>query len=74
MTFPYTYLGLQLSVGKSTKEVLLPLVDKVAVYLPMEGFSFEDGRAVSVSEGGADCYPYISFNSHGPSEMGSQSY
>jgi hypothetical protein len=33
-TFPCTYLGLPLSIGKPTKEVLLPLVDKVADYLP----------------------------------------
>jgi hypothetical protein len=33
-TFPCTYLGLPLSIGKPTKEVLLPLGDKVADYLP----------------------------------------
>jgi hypothetical protein len=32
--FPCTYLGLPLTIGKPTKEVLLPLVDKVADYLP----------------------------------------
>jgi len=32
--FPCTYLGLPLSIGKPTKEVLLPLVDRVADYLP----------------------------------------
>jgi len=32
--FPCTYLGLPLSLGKPTKEVLLPLVDKVSEYLP----------------------------------------
>ena len=32
--FPYTYLGLPLTIGKPTKEVLLPLLDKVADYLP----------------------------------------
>ena len=32
--FPCMYLGLPLSIGKPTKEVLLPLVDKVADYLP----------------------------------------
>jgi len=32
--FPCTRLGLPLSIGKPTKEVLLPLVDKVAEYLP----------------------------------------
>ena len=32
--FPCTYLGLPLSIGKPTKEALLPLVDKVADYLP----------------------------------------
>ena len=32
--FPYMYLGLPLSIGKPTKEVLLPLVDKVLDYLP----------------------------------------
>jgi len=32
--FPCTYLGLPLSSGKPTREVLLPLVDKVADYLP----------------------------------------
>ena len=33
-TFPCTYLGLPLSFGKPTKEVLLPLVDKVSDCLP----------------------------------------
>lgn len=32
--FPCTYLGLPLTIGKPTKEVLLPLLDKVAEYLP----------------------------------------
>jgi hypothetical protein len=32
--FPCTYLGLPLTIGMPTKEVLLPLVDKVADYLP----------------------------------------
>jgi hypothetical protein len=32
--FPSTYLGLPLTIGKPTKEVLLPLVDKVAYNLP----------------------------------------
>jgi len=32
--FPCTYLGLPLTIGKPTKEVLLPLVDRVADYLP----------------------------------------
>jgi hypothetical protein len=32
--FPCTYLGLLLSVGKPTKEMLLPLIDKIADYLP----------------------------------------
>ena len=32
--FPCTYLGLPLTIGKPTKEILLPLVDKVADYLP----------------------------------------
>ena len=32
--FPCMYLGLPLTIGKPTKEVLLPLVDKVADYLP----------------------------------------
>ena len=32
--FPCTYLGLPLTIGKPTKEVLLPLVDKVVDYLP----------------------------------------
>jgi hypothetical protein len=32
--FPCTYLGLPLSIHKPTKEVLLPLVDKVADLLP----------------------------------------
>ena len=32
--FPCTYLGLPLTIGKPTKEVLLPLLDKVADYLP----------------------------------------
>ena len=31
--FPCTYLSLPLTIGKPTKEVLLPLVDKVADYL-----------------------------------------
>lgn len=32
--FPCTYLGLPLTIRKPTKEVLLPLIDKVADYLP----------------------------------------
>jgi hypothetical protein len=32
--FPCTYLGHPLTIGKPTKEVLLPLFDKVADYLP----------------------------------------
>jgi hypothetical protein len=32
--FPCAYLGLPLSVGKPTKEMLLPLIDKIADYLP----------------------------------------
>ena len=32
--FPCTYLGLPLSVVKPTKEMLLPLIDKIADYLP----------------------------------------
>jgi len=32
--FPCTYLGLPLSINKPTKEVLLPLIDKVADHLP----------------------------------------
>jgi hypothetical protein len=32
--FPCIYLGLPLTIGRPTKEVLLPLVDKVADYLP----------------------------------------
>lgn len=32
--FPCTYLGLALMIAKPTKDVLLPLVDKVADYLP----------------------------------------
>jgi hypothetical protein len=40
----------------------------------MEGFSIEEGRAANIGEGGTDCCPYISFNSHGPPEMGSKSY
>jgi hypothetical protein len=32
--FPCTYLGLPLIIGKPTKEILLPLIDKVANYLP----------------------------------------
>jgi hypothetical protein len=32
--FPCTYLGLPLSVRKPTKEMLMPLVDKIADYLP----------------------------------------
>jgi hypothetical protein len=32
--FPCTYLGLPHTIGRPTKEVLLPLVDKVANYLP----------------------------------------
>jgi len=32
--FPYTYLGFPLTIGKPTKVVLLPLLDKVANYLP----------------------------------------
>lgn len=32
--FPCTYLGLPLTITKPTKEVLLPLIDKVADYLP----------------------------------------
>jgi len=32
--FPCTYLGLPLTVGKPTKEDLLPIIDKVADYLP----------------------------------------
>ena len=32
--FPCTYLGLPLTIGKPTKEDLLPIIDKVADYLP----------------------------------------
>ncbi|XP_066333406.1 uncharacterized protein [Miscanthus floridulus] len=32
--FPCTYLGLPLTIRKPSKEVLLPLIDKVAGYLP----------------------------------------
>jgi hypothetical protein len=32
--FPCKYLGLPLTIGKPTKDVLLPIVDKVADYLP----------------------------------------
>lgn len=32
--FPYTYLGLPLTIHKPTKEVFLPLIDKIAYYLP----------------------------------------
>jgi hypothetical protein len=32
--FPCTYLGLPLTIGRPTKEMLLPLIDKVADYLP----------------------------------------
>ena len=32
--FPCTYLGCPLTIGKPTKVVLLPLLDKVAIYLP----------------------------------------
>jgi len=31
--FPCTYLGCPLTIGKPTKEVLLPLLDKLADYL-----------------------------------------
>lgn len=32
--FPCNYRGLPLTISKPTKEVLLPLIDKVADYLP----------------------------------------
>jgi hypothetical protein len=71
--FPCTYLGLPITIGKPTKEVPLPPVDKVADYLP--GWKASPlNKAASIGEGGAAYCPYISFNSHGPPEMGSKSY
>jgi hypothetical protein len=73
--FPCTYLGLPLTVGKPAKEDLLPIIDKVADYLPGWEASLmnQAGRLVMVSSSFNNC-SHLPFDRHGLAKMVSEGY